>query len=174
MVRHLVRGDKVNWAIMRHGEAGRAAIDADRRLTVSGREVVVDHARRLSDTAFHPRTIVSSSLVRARETAALVRETAFPDASMLVDDALVPSGIRQGVVGLLMAQVLGAASDCAQPDILLVSHQPLIGDLVAELTGRLVSIHPGTIVGMMMDMPSEGMSSDQTNNGDSSLTWVID
>lgn len=173
MAPHL-RGKKVNWAIMRHGEAGRAETDAARRLTAIGREVVMEHARRLPDTGLHPTLIVSSSLVRARETAALVQETAFPDATLLADDALVPSGTCQGVVDLLMVRALAETSGCVNPDVLLVSHQPLIGNLVAELTGRLVSVQPGTILGMMMDMPIDSMASDQMNHGDCSLTWVID
>ena len=155
-------------------------IDAERRLTPAGCEVVAVNARRLRDRGHKPDTIISSSFRRARETAELVRDTAFGDADLKVDDSLVPSGTYQGVLDLLTAMKVG--SDAAEGDILLVSHQPLIGNLAAELTGRLVSVQPGTILGMAFDRPKDLNGHDEDTNGECGeygegtecrLTWVI-
>lgn len=159
---------------MRHGEAGRAASDAERRLTTAGRDVVTQHARRLITTGFRPGIIVSSPLVRARETAALVKEAAFPDARLAVDDALIPGGVPWRVLELVMSHGMSLADNEGDADILLVGHQPLIGNLVAGLTGQLVSIQPGTILGVTMRSGPGNTDQVLPNNGDCSLTWVID
>ncbi|MEM7365750.1 MAG: histidine phosphatase family protein [Pseudomonadota bacterium] len=172
----------MSWAIMRHGEAGPAVRDAERPLTLAGRDVVIANAQRLLTTGVQPFAIVHSPLLRARETAELVRDTAYPEVQCMVDNALLPSGSPQGILDLLVGMDVGIASETTERDILLVGHQPLIGHLAADLAGRLVSVQPGTILGMSLMEPDPPSAESERLieegkigfNREYSLTWIIE
>lgn len=114
--------------IVRHGEAEReTASDAQRALTARGGDEVKRLWTELCGSQPVPARIVSSSLLRARQTARIVADVygagLVPEESAL----LIPEAVPEQTLAWL----------AAQPDLdgwVLVSHMPL----VALLTGLLV------------------------------------
>ena len=107
--------------ILRHGEAQhRAHSDAERELTAHGREEVLGSAAHLLGQPL--RWIIASPYVRAQQTAELVRQAlGFSDAIVTVPWLTPDSDPRKALEYLDLY-----ASD----DVLLVSHQPLVGSLI--------------------------------------------
>src|SRR6476659_9837844 len=107
--------------IVRHAEAAPGTPDELRPLTAAGRE----HARRLGDelraSGFTPDAVVTSPLLRARETAA-----ALALAPPTVDERLAPGAAPNDV---------RAAAAGRGETIVVVGHQPDCGRAVAALTG---------------------------------------
>jgi phosphohistidine phosphatase len=107
--------------IVRHAEAAPGNPDALRPLTPEGRE----HARALGDRlrarGLVPDAVVTSPLLRARETAELL-ELGPPE----VDERLAPGAT---------AEAARAAAAGRGGTVLLVGHQPDCGRIAAALTG---------------------------------------
>ena len=72
---------------------------------------------------------------RDRETAELVRDTAYPDVQRMRDNALWLSDGLKGILDLLVSMYVDIASETTKRDILLVWHQPVIGHMVADVVG---------------------------------------
>lgn len=110
--------------VLRHGEAqARANTDAERRLTEHGREQVLFSAARLLGQPLQ--AIIASPYVRAQQTAALVHDAlGFADPVRTVP-WLTPESDPQ--------QVLTELERLRFEQVLLVSHQPLVGSLVSLL-----------------------------------------
>lgn len=109
--------------VMRHGEAEpRASSDAERRLTARGeaevRAVALAAATRLG--ALH--TVASSPYQRARGTAAALMRTLGFAGELVIDPGLMPDGSPRDLAALVEG---GEARE-----VLLVSHQPLVGELL--------------------------------------------
>ncbi|MFG0410971.1 phosphohistidine phosphatase SixA [Pseudomonas sp. FYR_11] len=110
--------------VLRHGEAEpRAKSDAERRLTAHGREQVVRSAAHLLGQPLQ--AIIASPYVRAQQTAALVHETLGFAKPLRTVPWLTPDGDVQ--------QVIGEIERLGLEHVLLVSHQPLVGNLVGLL-----------------------------------------
>jgi len=114
--------------LLRHGEAEpHAPSDAARRLTLRGeaevRAVALACAHRLAGL----QRVVTSPYQRARQTAAELMRTLNFAGELLVETALTPAGNAGKVAALIEA--LGG-------EVLLVSHQPLVGELLHYLTDR--------------------------------------
>ncbi|MCO7634885.1 phosphohistidine phosphatase SixA [Pseudomonas guariconensis] len=110
--------------VLRHGEAEpRANSDAERRLTAHGREQVLRSAARLLGQPLQ--AILASPYVRAQQTAALVRE-ALGFAEPVRTVPWLTSDHDAG-------QVIGELERLGLEQVLLVSHQPLVGTLVGLL-----------------------------------------
>ncbi len=126
--------------ILRHGEAGPASTDRVRPLTSHGREQVeqVIAARHTDLGAVS--VVITSPLRRARETGAVVARALGYAGELVVSDTLAPEGSPAAVSRLLntIDQQISDQGDANTPEqsILLVSHQPLVGQLVAWLTGQ--------------------------------------
>jgi phosphohistidine phosphatase SixA len=125
---------------MRHGEAEKsAARDADRKLTTRGMDQirsVCDFAKSLG--AF-PDTIVASPLARAMASAEIARTTLNPSAKILVDDCLEPEGDTQELFRYL-SLLKGTKA------VLLATHMPLMGRIVADMTGcSRLELKPGCL-----------------------------
>ncbi len=107
--------------ILRHGEAqAHARSDAERGLTAHGREEVLKSAAHLLGKPLS--RIIASPYVRARQTAELVRQALGFSEQIAIAPWLTPDGRPDQV----LARLDGYGSD----DILLVSHQPLVGALI--------------------------------------------
>ncbi|WHL26543.1 phosphohistidine phosphatase SixA [Pseudomonas juntendi] len=107
--------------VLRHGEAElRANSDAERRLTAHGREQVVRSAAHLLGQPLQ--AIIASPYVRAQQTAALVHETLGFAEPLRTVPWLTPEADVQQVIERLGLE-----------HVLLVSHQPLVGNLVGLL-----------------------------------------
>lgn len=110
--------------ILRHGQAeAMAATDPERALTQHGRDEVMLVARRLAGEPID--AILASPYRRAQQTAEIVQaELALPRAVSTVA-WLTPDDEP--------SQVLGFLAERNEANVLLVSHQPLLSQLISLL-----------------------------------------
>jgi len=108
--------------ILRHGEAeAHARTDAERNLTERGRAEVLRSAAHLIGQPLG--AIIASPYVRAQQTARLVREALGFVPDIRTVPWLTPEGSPEQVLAHLEAE----------DNVLLVSHQPLVGNLISFL-----------------------------------------
>ncbi|EZI27896.1 phosphohistidine phosphatase SixA [Pseudomonas extremaustralis] len=108
--------------ILRHGEAqAHARTDAERNLTEQGRAEALRSAAHLIGQPID--AIFASPYVRAQQTAQLVREALGFEPDIRTVPWLTPEGNPQQVLEKLDAD----------ENVLLVSHQPLVGNLIGFL-----------------------------------------
>ncbi len=125
---------------LRHGKAEpQHGDDAGRHLTRAGTEALRRAAvlwRRLN---LRPQVILTSPLVRARETAELLRAGVESRHEPVVDPRLAP-----GAGWADFAQAMAAHPDARR--VLFVGHQPDLGSAVELLTGASsVRLRPGSL-----------------------------
>ncbi|WP_341520457.1 phosphohistidine phosphatase SixA [Pseudomonas sp. G.S.17] len=107
--------------VLRHGEAqAQARSDAERELTRNGREQVLHSAAYLMGQPLQ--RILASPYVRAQQTAELVRQALGFSEPVVIVPWLTPDNDPR--------QVLSHLDAYANEDVLLVSHQPLVGALI--------------------------------------------
>lgn len=117
--------------LMRHGAAedvSSTGRDADRALTSAGGAVVRRVALALRGQQA-PGRIIASPLVRAQQTADIVRQVLCPHVEIDTDEDLVPEG---------SAYELAVRLSSMTCDTLLVGHQPNI-----EMVARAIVAPPG-------------------------------
>jgi len=114
--------------IVRHAEAAAGEPDELRPLTADGKEQARALGERLRAGGFTPQAIITSPLLRARQTAAALA-LGEPE----VDERLAP--------GASAEDVRDAASGRGDP-VLVVGHQPDCGRAVLELAGVEVPFPP--------------------------------
>jgi len=114
--------------IVRHAEAAPGEPDELRPLTAVGRKQAHELGRRLRAAGFAPDAVVTSPLLRARETAA-----ALALGEPAVDERLAP--------GASPDDVRDAASGRGDT-VLVVGHQPDCSRAVLELAGIEVRFPP--------------------------------
>jgi phosphohistidine phosphatase len=108
--------------LVRHAEAASGEPDELRPLTSTGREQARALGERLAPVA--PAVVLTSPLLRARETAAAIARAT--GAELRVDERLAP--------GATLTALLGAADGLGEP-LVAVGHQPDCGEIAAALTG---------------------------------------
>ena len=114
--------------VLRHGAAEPLALsDAARRLTPRGEAEVRAVALACEQRLAGLQRIVTSPYQRARQTAAELMRTLNFAGELLVEAALTPAGDAGQVAALI---------DTLGGETLLVSHQPLVGELLCYLTDR--------------------------------------
>ncbi|WP_308812164.1 phosphohistidine phosphatase SixA [Pseudomonas japonica] len=122
---------KTVW-ILRHGEAANTAPDPARALTRTGREEVLRSAAHLMAEPLQK--ILASPYTRAQETARLVQTALGQSVALQTVDWLTPDSDPDRVVAELDRLGLD--------QVLLVSHQPLVGMLLGLLDrGERASVH---------------------------------
>jgi phosphohistidine phosphatase SixA len=129
--------------LLRHGEAVPSHPDGDsaRALSSNGVTAIESLARRYATRSTRPGRIFCSPLLRARQTAALVCAALGTGFAPEILTVLHPDGEPSDVVTELAAHARAAAH------VLLVGHQPLLGDLAGHLTdGSPRSLSPGELV----------------------------
>lgn len=110
--------------LLRHGQAEvQARSDAERALTAHGRQEVCQVAVQLEGRALG--AILVSPYVRAQQTAALVREALGFTGGIHTVPWLIPDSDPR--------EVLAELDRYAADELLLVSHQPLVGALAGLL-----------------------------------------
>lgn len=119
--------------IMRHGNAvnvGKAGVqrDADRMLSEKGRERTAEVATGLGKLDCRPAHIASSPLVRARETAEIVRDHLVPGQQI--------DTIEEFACGSDLKAVLRWLRTCEGESVLLVGHMPDVNELAALCMAR--------------------------------------
>jgi len=123
----------VRHAIAEDRQAGKR--DAERRLTPEGASKLVRAARGLRTLEIEPDRVLTSPLVRAVETAALLVEVLAPQLKAEVCAALAPGHHPQSV--------LDAVGGGEGETIVLVGHEPDLGELASWLltgSARAVSV----------------------------------
>jgi phosphohistidine phosphatase len=114
--------------IVRHAEAAPGEPDELRPLTPAGREHARALGQRLRDDGFAPDAIVTSPLLRARETAAAL-ELGEPAVDERLAPGASPDDVRDAATG-------------RGTTVLVVGHQPDCGRAVFELAGVEVPFPP--------------------------------
>lgn len=119
--------------IMRHGKAEDSHPDGDhaRQLTPKGHRQAELQARRLAKTGQLPNLILSSPLVRARETAETFARTAAISGPMI--QTWLACGMRPQSAIDELAAYKEFGSVC------IVGHEPDLSSLIAYLTGSSAS-----------------------------------
>jgi phosphohistidine phosphatase len=114
----------VRLYLVRHAEAASGEPDDLRPLTIAGRETARALGARLAAEGARPDAVLSSPLLRARETAAeLCRALGCePEA----DERLAP--------GATAEDVRAAVADRGD-EVVVIGHQPDCGEIAAELSG---------------------------------------
>ena len=117
--------------IVRHAEAAPGEPDALRPLTAAGRDSARALGERLRARGFAPDAVVTSPMLRSRETAAALDLGHLGEPK--VDERLAP--------GASPEDVREAASDRGET-VLVAGHQPDCGRAVLELAGVEVPFPP--------------------------------
>ena len=129
--------------IMRHGDAEPSAVsDEVRRLSARGRSEVQEVGRALVAHLGIDK-IVASPLVRAQETASLVAACYSHEIQRDTCVGLSPNGIPDQVI---------AEFDEGVGSVLLVTHMPLIAELVSALSGKRQAVQTAELFCFDMQM----------------------
>jgi len=134
--------------LLRHGDAIPAADggDAARRLSPRGERDLERLGLHLAGLRWRPDRVFTSPLVRARESARIVLRHVAPDLVPAVLEALDPDGGAEGVVRALLE------GGYAEGHLLLVGHQPQLGELARSLTsGETPGLAPGDLLRVEFD-----------------------
>ncbi|NMX62529.1 phosphohistidine phosphatase SixA [Pseudomonas sp. WS 5079] len=138
--------------ILRHGEAeSHASSDAQRNLTERGREEVLHSAAHLIGQPIS--AIIASPYARAQQTAQLVREALGFVPEIRTVPWLTPDGNPLQVLEKLDTD----------DSVLLVSHQPLVGNLISFLQHghqrQPQPMHTASLAELEGDFPLAGLMS---------------
>ncbi|USW94684.1 phosphohistidine phosphatase SixA [Pseudomonas proteolytica] len=138
--------------VLRHGEAeSHAASDAQRNLTEHGRQEVLHSAAHLIGQPIS--AIIASPYVRAQQTAQLVREALGFVPEIRTVPWLTPDANPLQVLDKLDTD----------DNVLLVSHQPLVGNLISFLQHghqrQPQPMHTASLAELEGDFPLAGLMS---------------
>lgn len=154
----------MNIYILRHGIAadrGAEYPDDDLRpLTDKGIRCMRREAKGMNAIGVAPDLIISSTLVRAIETAEIVRQGLSAPPPMITSNALVPEARPSQILDEL------AAGHSSLGSVMVVGHEPHMSSLVSYiLTGRvswLIEMKKGALV-----------SIDLSPSGHGQLLWAL-
>lgn len=142
--------------LIRHGlaeERGEAwPDDARRPLTAKGMSRLRKAARGLAELGVSFDVILTSPLVRARQTAEIVAAECDARPALVMAESLAPGGSYAAVVAEL-------EKHAKRPRIALVGHEPGIGELAARLIGsrHAVPFRKGAVCRIDLDaLPPSG------------------
>lgn len=127
---------------MRHGDAGFSAgiSDSDRGLSHEGKSEIAQSAAALLQTGLKPSLLISSPVKRAKETAKLLT-TIFEPHGLVPEQAESMAWHYNSHPGAATLDLLAYNQEVT----LVVSHQPLIGDLIWHWCRERVSVSTGSI-----------------------------
>jgi phosphohistidine phosphatase len=118
----------MNVFILRHAEAAQqGASDADRPLTDKGVKQAKTVGRFCAEHDIKPYLIISSPLLRARDTAQIVAGSLKGKVEIKIDDSLRPGMDTERGLALLEKQSVNA--------VMLVGHEPDLSAFCAALLG---------------------------------------
>jgi phosphohistidine phosphatase len=126
--------------LVRHAEAAPGDPDELRPLTDAGRKTARELGERLRDE--RPEVVLSSPLLRARETAEAIARAAGVAAEP--DERLAP-GADADALRLVVA-------GRGEAVVVVVGHQPDCSEIVLALTGRLRQFSPGALVEVEVEL----------------------
>lgn len=120
--------------LVRHAHSDPGDPDELRPLSARGREEARALAERLAAHPSPPRLVVSSPLLRARETAETIAATA--SAELRIEERLAPG---------MSADDLREVVQKAEAAVAAVCHQPDCSEIALELTGADPGFAPGGV-----------------------------
>lgn len=121
--------------LMRHAKSSwrdRALDDLDRPLKKRGREAAPRMARWLDEQGLRPDRVLCSPARRTRETIELMRA-----ADPSVPEPEIVPGLYEAAPAALLGELRRLPEDC--DSVLMVGHQPGLGELLRLLTGGVAS-----------------------------------
>jgi phosphohistidine phosphatase len=128
----------------RHGEAEPAApggSDQSRHLTDRGKRDVHTVGVRLQAAGVKPEAILTSPLVRARQTGEILQQVFGVKAE---HDERLRCGATLGSVQTLL-------SECSKERVMLVGHEPDLSTIVGQLTGGRVKLSTSAVARVDVD-----------------------
>jgi phosphohistidine phosphatase len=150
----------VQIIFLRHGPAGSKSDwdgpDAERPLTDDGRGVVVLVADMLAHAGVTVDALLTSPLVRARQTAEIAA-AALGCADRLADDERLAGGFDRKSLAAIVAEHPDARA------LMLVGHEPDFSATIAQLTGANVAVKKAGVARVDVD--------EQTMRG--TLVWLL-
>ena len=149
--------------VMRHGpaEARRGGmVDADRALTVEGRAETASVARGLARTGARPALILTSPLVRARQTAELVAQQLLDGEGVTLSDVLLPGAGLDPLVHQLRV---------ATNDTLIVGHNPEMATFAGQCISPAATTHIDLSTAGVVCVAFEGAPA----LGEGTLRWYL-
>jgi phosphohistidine phosphatase len=123
--------------LMRHGKAVRDDEDRTRPLARRGERQAAAQGRRLRERDFQVARVLHSPKLRARQTAELFCQEAFPGKKLELADWMLPFDD----VGPWVERVSEA-----KEDLLLIGHNPFMEHLTWQLVGENVRFKTSTLV----------------------------
>ena len=117
--------------LLRHGIAedkSKKGGDAARELTDRGKTELIHVMKTASKAGVKPSLILTSPYVRARQTAEIAQHALGTEEALLETDTLIPDGPPH----LVWAEL---SDHRTESSLMLVSHNPLIGQLATFLLG---------------------------------------
>ena len=145
--------------IWRHGEAGRAATDRQRQLTGRGQDDVGFGSRAFRGALEArgialPELVLFSPWTRTLQSAEIIA-SAFTHASLREHAALQPGSAVTAVEHCLVSLL---DKPEAPSHVVLVSHQPLVSELVEFYLGpasNVPPLSPGALVSFALEVPAQ-------------------
>ncbi len=130
--------------LLRHGDAepGDAGADADRRLTADGERQSRVAGRALAALGIQFAAVLTSPRLRARDTARLAADALGVEPT--VHEPLSAEFGAEGAVDLL-------AEHHDDAHLLLVGHEPDLGQVIHELTGARTHLEKGGVAAVRVD-----------------------
>jgi len=126
--------------LVRHAHSDPGDPDDLRALSARGRAESRVLAERLAAHQTPPRLVVSSPLLRARETAEAIAATA--SAELRIDDRLAPGTSADDLRDVVRE---------AEAAVAVVCHQPDCSEIALELTGADPGFAPGGVAEISLD-----------------------
>ena len=102
--------------------------DSERMLTEEGAVKMKQIAAALRSLSYRPVFILSSPLVRARQTAEILLHAFDKEPEMNILPALAPSGTRQELY-----RAISSIYKKQAPGVMIVGHQPSLGEIAGEI-----------------------------------------
>lgn len=140
--------------VLRHGRAeNRAASDFDRALTDSGRADLTRVLTGSREALAGVDQVWVSPLLRAQQSAAIAVQVLGGSPPMETTEALVP----EADLNKLYRRLQGFTGEA----LLLVSHQPLVGELVNDLCGAEPGLHPmgtASLAALELELVASGLA----------------
>jgi len=137
--------------LVRHADAEPARSgqsDADRRLTDKGLKQAARLAAWAKDKGLEVPLIVSSPLIRARQTAEPLARAL--EAELITDARLAGGSLTASALGEILDEVGSPTA------LMLVGHEPDMSELVEELTGGVVDFKKATIALIRLETARQG------------------
>ena len=149
--------------VVRHAWADHPhwADDHARPLTDEGRARFAQVVERLTAVGFAPQLVLTSPLVRCRQTADVIAEVVPLEVSVAVRDELEPGSNLRG----LLKWVRQHAADC--PEMAWVGHAPDVSVITAALIGEgdaAIAFSKGAVAAIEFD--------DRPEIGGGALKWL--